>query len=101
MPTALKVLALLLGAGAFAACTTDAQRRATENTEIKSQAAQEIDRICSLPPAEREAALEKLKEESGLELQCAKQQDQARTSKKQTSNGRPGNDAQSPFMRSN
>jgi len=42
-----------------------------ENAAIQKQAAQEITRICSLPEADREVALKKLKEESGVVLYCA------------------------------
>jgi len=55
----------------LSACTTPAQRRAAENAAIQKQAAQEITRICSLPEADREVALKKLKEESGVVLYCA------------------------------
>lgn len=45
---------------------------APENGAVKKEAAQEINRICSLPEAEREPELKKLKEESGLVLFCGR-----------------------------
>lgn len=55
------------------ACTTPAQRTATENASIEKQAAQEVRRICALPEAEREAELKKITKESGLSVYCAHQ----------------------------
>jgi hypothetical protein len=49
-------------------CATAAQRRAAENAAT----AQEVERICSLPPAERDAELKKLKEQSGMALFCGR-----------------------------
>jgi hypothetical protein len=48
------------------ACTTPAQRRGAKNAATQKEAAQEITRICSLPEADREAAIKKVKEESGM-----------------------------------
>lgn len=53
------------------ACTTAQQRRAAENAEVRKQAAEEIERICALRGAEREAELERLKKESGMVLYCS------------------------------
>jgi outer membrane biogenesis lipoprotein LolB len=52
------------------ACTTAAERRAAENARIEKQAAAEINRICALPEAEREAELKKIKDQSGMVLYC-------------------------------
>jgi hypothetical protein len=54
----------------FAACQTDAERKAAENAHIEKQAAQEANRICSLPDAQRELELKKIKEQSGIVLYC-------------------------------
>jgi hypothetical protein len=68
-PASVFMLSFLILAG----CTTaEGQRRATENAEIRKHAADEIDHICALKSPEREAAIEKLKKESGYELQCAR-----------------------------
>jgi hypothetical protein len=52
------------------ACQTAAQRKAAERATVNKRAADEINRICSLPPAEREVELKKIKEESGMVLYC-------------------------------
>jgi hypothetical protein len=51
---------------ALAAC-------AAENAATKKNIAAEIDRLCALPDSERQEALDKLKKESGYELQCARE----------------------------
>jgi hypothetical protein len=51
---------------ALAAC-------AAENAATKKNIAAEIDRLCALPESERQDALDKLKKESGYELQCARE----------------------------
>jgi len=72
MPPSGHYLPLALFASlALTACATRAERTATEQAALRQQAAQEIDRICALPEAERQADIRKIKEESGLELQCA------------------------------
>jgi len=53
-------------------CSTPQGRRAAETEEINRHAAQEIERICALHGAAREAELKKLKEQSGFELYCPK-----------------------------
>jgi len=58
---------------AVVGCTTPAQRKAAEKSAIEKEAAQEITRVCSLPKAEREAELKKIKEESGMVLYCGKE----------------------------
>ena len=55
---------------ALLGCTTPAQRQAAENARVEKQAAQEINRICALPEAEREAELKKIKDQSGMVLYC-------------------------------
>ena len=62
--------ALLLLACTLVGCTTAAERRATENARVEKQAAAEINRICALPEAEREAELKKIKDQSGMVLYC-------------------------------
>jgi hypothetical protein len=46
---------------------------AAENAAAKKNLGAEIDRICSLPESERQAALDELEKESGYELQCGRQ----------------------------
>ncbi len=58
------VLALL------SACETPAQHKAAQRAAINKRAADEINRICSLPEAERDAELKKIKEQSGMVLYC-------------------------------
>ena len=53
-------------------CSTPQGRRAAENQEINRHAAQEIERICALHGAARDAELKKLKQQSGFELYCPK-----------------------------
>jgi hypothetical protein len=52
------------------ACTTPAERQAAKNARVERQAAKEINRICALPEAEREAELKKIKNQSGMVLYC-------------------------------
>lgn len=63
-------VALLIAALTVSACTTAAQRRAAENAAIQKEVARETKRICTLPEAEREAELEKIKKESGIVIVC-------------------------------
>ena len=52
------------------ACTTPQERRAQENDAVRTKAAQEIRRICSLPDPEREAEIKRVKDESGMAIAC-------------------------------
>ena len=54
-------------------CSTPQGRRSAETEEINRQAAEEIERICALHGAAREAELKKLKQQSGFELYCPKE----------------------------
>lgn len=65
--TAVTVLALV---GAVAACETAAERQAARNAQINRKAAAEINRICTLPEEQREAELQKIKDQSGMVLYC-------------------------------
>jgi len=51
-------------------CSTTASRKPADAGKTTQKARQEIERICALPPAERDAQLEKLKAETGVELLC-------------------------------
>jgi hypothetical protein len=51
-------------------CTTSAQQKAAENEDLNKEAAAEIMRICSLPPAERDAELAKVAKEEGMVIYC-------------------------------
>jgi outer membrane biogenesis lipoprotein LolB len=55
------------------ACTSSQERRAQENGAVRTKAAQEIHRICSLPGPEREAEIKRVKEESGMAISCGSQ----------------------------
>lgn len=66
----LSVVAGVASALLLLACTTPAERRAAENARVEKQAAAEINRICALPEAEREAELKKIKDQSGMVLYC-------------------------------
>jgi hypothetical protein len=57
---------------AITGCSTGAQRKAAERAAFKKEVAAEVERICALPEHDRGAELKKVKEESGLELYCAK-----------------------------
>jgi hypothetical protein len=54
-------------------CTTSQQRRAQENDAVRTKAAQEIRRICSLPDSEREAEIKRVEDESGMVITCGLQ----------------------------
>jgi starvation-inducible outer membrane lipoprotein len=51
-------------------CGTTAPRKAAEPAKTTQKAVQKIDRICALPPAERDAQLKKLEAETGVVLGC-------------------------------
>jgi hypothetical protein len=59
-------LALALAGG----CSTPAEHQSARNARIDKEAAQEINRICSLPDAQREAELKRIKDQSGMVLYC-------------------------------
>jgi len=63
---------ILAGALALSGCETNAQLKAAEARKTTQAGAQEINRICALPQAEREAQLKKLETESGVVLFCPK-----------------------------
>jgi hypothetical protein len=56
----------------LAGCNASA-RRATENVAIEKQAAQEVRRICALPPAQRDAELARIEKESGIVVRCGRE----------------------------
>ena len=55
---------------ALGGCTTPKERQAAENAARDEQVAQEMERICALHDAEREAALKELRAASGMDLYC-------------------------------
>lgn len=63
---------MLLIAATFSACAT-APQEAEDPLTSDPELGQRIEKICALPPAEREAELAKLKEE-GLVLYCGSEQ---------------------------
>jgi outer membrane biogenesis lipoprotein LolB len=65
-----RVVVLTLLAVLLAGCTTPAQRKAAEDADVRKQATQKIKRICSLPEAEREAELKRIKDQSGVVIIC-------------------------------
>jgi hypothetical protein len=58
---------------ALTACTSTGGGRPAANTAIQKDAAQEVRRICALPESEREAQIQKIREESGVVVACGKQ----------------------------
>lgn len=67
-----KRTATLLSLLALAACTTPQQQKREQNQAVKTEAAQEIRRICALPEAERKAEIEKVKKDSGMTIVCSR-----------------------------
>jgi hypothetical protein len=67
----LMVVAAVALASGFG-CETSADRAAREKAQIVRQGDREIKRICALPAAEREAELQKIREESGVVLDCGR-----------------------------
>ncbi|HLA71569.1 MAG TPA: hypothetical protein VK624_08680 [Steroidobacteraceae bacterium] len=65
-------MAMLVTALAAGGCETAAQRQAREVADARKDVAREVARTCALPKEEREKELEKLKNESGMVLQCGK-----------------------------
>jgi hypothetical protein len=59
-----------LAALVLAGCATAEQKKAAQDAAVQKRAATEIERICSLPEAEREARIQKIKDESGMVLYC-------------------------------
>ena len=64
MGTAVPVFVISLAV--LSGCMSAAEREERDRATV----ARRITEICSLPPSEREAALEKLKKNSGLVLVC-------------------------------
>jgi hypothetical protein len=75
LETALNAMARGYAAGLLASlvlvgCATAEQKKAAENAAIQKRAATEIERICALPEAQREAEIQKIKDQSGMVLYC-------------------------------
>ena len=51
-------------------CSAATPRKAPDAGETTQKATQKIDRICALPPAERDAELKKLEAKTGVVLFC-------------------------------
>jgi hypothetical protein len=62
---------LMFAAAAMVASCTTPQPSPAETEEAREALSQRVNTICAMPPAEREAELVKLKEETGLALVCA------------------------------
>lgn len=60
------IILTLASVSTLAGCMSAAERADRE----RAADARSVSEICTLPPAEREAALERLKEKSGLVLVC-------------------------------
>jgi hypothetical protein len=69
----MKALILVIAALAAAGCATQPPRQAQEPGAIDPALAERINKICSLPKAEREAALAKLRAETGLVVYCGRE----------------------------
>lgn len=50
-----------------------AQQKTPDNAAIRKKGSEEVLRICSLPPAERDAEIKKMQEQSGVVLYCGEQ----------------------------
>jgi hypothetical protein len=64
-------LLMLASVIVLGACSTAAERRAAQTTEIEKEAAKEIRQICALPEPAREAQIKKLEDAFGMTLDCA------------------------------
>jgi hypothetical protein len=53
-------------------CGAAAPRKPIDSGKVTQKAVHKIDRICALPPAERDAQLKKLEAETGVVLVCSK-----------------------------
>lgn len=62
----MRVLLLTVAAMSVVSCLSPQKREQRERAELSRR----IDVICRLPAAERDAALERLRKESGLVLVC-------------------------------
>lgn len=63
-------LSLACTAG-LAGCGTLSAQPGRESPPMRQHAAQEIDRICALPEEARQAEIQRIKAQSGLQLYCA------------------------------
>jgi hypothetical protein len=72
MPPATAFIIVVLGIG-LVACATPQQRKAVEDATLQREASREINRVCSLPEAERAAEIEAIKAESGMVVLCGKE----------------------------
>lgn len=54
----------------LSSCGTATPRKPADAGKTTQKATQKIDRICALPPAERDAQLKKLEAETGVVLFC-------------------------------
>lgn len=68
-PTTAFILACSL---VLSGCGAATPRKAADAGKTTQKAVQKIDRICALPPAERDAQLKKLEAETGVVLVCSK-----------------------------
>lgn len=62
----------LTALGLLSGCTTEPHRDEAESAAIQKEVAQEIKRICALPPIERDAELQRLNKELGIVVECGK-----------------------------
>jgi hypothetical protein len=56
----------------LSACSTAAQLKAAQRAELDKEAATEIRRVCALPNPERAAKIKKIQDESGMTVDCGK-----------------------------
>lgn len=54
----------------LAAACTNAQRKAAEEDQVRKETAREVRRLCDLPPPQRQAELEKIQNNSDVEILC-------------------------------
>ena len=62
----------LTALGLMSSCATESHRRAMESAAAEREVAQEMRRVCALPPAERDAELERINKEFGVSVHCGR-----------------------------
>jgi hypothetical protein len=60
---------LVLASALLCGCDTSRGRRA-EDAAVRSQVSQEISRICALPEPQRQAEIDRIKQEHGMAIVC-------------------------------
>jgi hypothetical protein len=69
----------ICGVLALAACASPTKQRPEDVQQARRDVAMEIERICGLPQAERDAELAKLQKTEGLVLYCGREAEKPKT----------------------